>query len=403
MRATSRSSNGRCSACGGGPWPQKSRASHARGRRRGTPPTGAAGGTRRGAAPRAHGAAGEARAAGRADAPAPGPAPGQGRTGPAGSRFEASAPAAPAPSAETAPPPARPPSVPVRSRRPAPAGPPHRTGGARGVDWERWIGVRGAAVVAGILLALAGVYFVRYSIENGWLSPTVRVALGLLTGLAALVGSELLRRRDYEDASNGLAGGGIVVLYAAVWAARSLYGLIPVALAFALMVLITAVCGLLAWRRTSLVVALLGLIGGFATPLLVSAETSSPLGLFGYLLLLNAGLLFLGRRRGWAIIPPLGLLATLFYEGLWIFGDMTPSELPLALAILTLFAALFVFALVKAVPAAAGAAEPRRVWVSWGAAPARRRCCCRSASRSTSRSGPTWESTCGRWPPCCWS
>jgi len=283
-------------------------------------------------------------------------------TGAASPAFEASAPAAPLATdrggardgTASAPPPARPPEPPPG---PPPTGPPRAP---RGVDWERWIGVRGAAVVAGILLALAGVYFVRYSIENGWLSPTVRVALGLLTGLAALVGSELLRRRDYEDASNGLAGGGIVVLYAAVWAARSLYGLIPVALAFALMVLITAVCGLLAWRRTSLVVALLGLIGGFATPLLVSAKPSSPLGLFGYLLLLNAGLLFLSRKRGWAIIPPLGLLATLFYEGLWIFGDMTPSELPLALAILTVFAALFVFALVKAVPAAGpgrGAAE----------------------------------------------
>ncbi len=208
-------------------------------------------------------------------------------------------------------------------------------------------------MLAGVLLALAGVYFVRYSIEAGWLSPAVRVALGLLAGLGALVGSEVLRRRDYEDASNGLAGGGVVVLYAAVWAARSLYGLIPMALAFALMVLVTAVCGLLAWRRASLVVALLGLIGGFATPLLVSAETTSPLGLFGYLLLLNTGLLVLGRKRRWPLIPPLGLLATLFYEALWIVGDMTPRELPLALGILTVFAALFVVALLRAVPAVA--------------------------------------------------
>jgi hypothetical protein len=243
-----------------------------------------------------------------------------------------------------------------------------------GVDWERWLGVRGAAVLAGILLALAGVYFVRYSIEAGWLSPTVRVALGLLAGLAALVGSEVLRRRDYEDASNGLAGGGVVVLYAAVWAARSLYGLIPMALAFALMVLITAVCGLLAWRRASLVVALLGLIGGFATPLLVQSETTSPLGLFGYLLLLNAGLLVLGRKRGWPLIPPLGLLATLFYEALWIFGEMKPSELPLALAILVVFAVLFVVALATAVPALAATGETpsgphdRRLWIGTRAA-----------------------------------
>ncbi|MGD2113948.1 MAG: DUF2339 domain-containing protein [Acidobacteriota bacterium] len=261
------------------------------------------------------------------------------------------APPAPPPQPPTAPPfavdaapePARPPSAPDPTPRPAPPARPGRSGrpGRPGVDWERWIGLRGAAAVAGVLLALAGLYFVRYSIEAGWLAPPVRVALGLAAGVVSILASQVLRRRGYPEASNGLAGGGVVVLYAAVWAARSLYDLIPAALALLLMVLITAVCGLLAWRRGSLVVALLGLIGGFATPLLLEAEVDSPLGLFGYLLVLNAGLLLLARHRRWPILPPISLLATLFYEGLWILDRMGPADLPVALAILTLFAALF--------------------------------------------------------------
>lgn len=263
---------------------------------------------------------------------------------------EAPEPVAPPPSEELPETPEPRPEVRAEPGRPAlettaPESPPDEPpGDGDGIDWERWIGLRGAAALAGVLLALAGLYFVRYSIEAGWLAPPVRVALGLATGVAAVLGSQPLGRRGYEDASNGLAGGGVVVLYAAVWAARVLYELIPTALAFVLMVLITAVCGLLAWRRASLVVALLGLIGGFATPLLVGSETESPLGLFGYLLLLNAGLLLLARHRRWPLLPPLTLLATLFYEGLWILDRMEPADLPMALAILTLFAALFALA-----------------------------------------------------------
>ncbi len=229
------------------------------------------------------------------------------------------------PSGGSAEPPEAPPPVP---RRPA-------------IEWERWLGVRGAALLAGVLFALAGLYFVRFAVEAGWLAPPVRVAIAILAGLGTLIASEVLRHRGYEPTANGLAGGGVVVLYGAVWAARVLYALIPAALAFALMVLVTLAAGLLAWRHRSLVVALLGLVGGFATPLLVASGADRPLGLFGYLLLLNAGLLVLARRRRWPLLAPLGLLATAGYEALWILTGMKPGELPLALGILLVFAALF--------------------------------------------------------------
>ncbi len=172
----------------------------------------------------------------------------------------------------------------------------------------------------------------------------MRVALALLAGLAALIVSETLRRRGYEPTANGLAGGGVVVLYGAVWAARGLYALIPAALAFGLMVLVTLVAGLLAWRHRTLVVALLGLVGGFATPLLVGSQADNPIGLFGYLLLLNGGLLTLARRRRWPLLAPLGLLFTVGFEALWIVGRMSAGDLPIALGILGVFAALFAVA-----------------------------------------------------------
>jgi uncharacterized membrane protein len=259
--------------------------------------------------------------------------------------------AKPVPPRAAAPPPPAPPT-PAEAFRPRPPAaeaphaappvePPPPPEPAPAIDWERWLGVRGAAILGGILFALAGLLFVRHAVEEGWLAPPVRVALGLLAGLGSLAGSQVLRRRAYEPTANALAGGGVVVLYGAVWAARVLYELIPMALAFALMVLVTAVAGLLAWRYRSLVVALLGLAGGFATPLLLDAGPDRPLGLFGYLLVLNLGLLTLARGRGWPLLAPLGLLATLAYQALWILGGMSAGELWLALGVLALFAALF--------------------------------------------------------------
>ncbi|MFP3939743.1 MAG: DUF2339 domain-containing protein, partial [Thermoanaerobaculia bacterium] len=195
-----------------------------------------------------------------------------------------------------------------------------------------------------VLFALAGLYFVRYAVESGWLAPSVRVALGLLAGVAAVAGSELMRRRGYGPTANALAGGGVVVLYAAVWAARTLYGLIPAAVAFATMGVVTVAAGVLAWRHRSQVVAVLGLAGGFATPLLLQAEADRPLGLFGYLLLLNVGLVVLARRRRWPLLAPLGLVATLLWEGFWIVSRMGPGDLPLSLGVLAVFAALFALA-----------------------------------------------------------
>jgi uncharacterized membrane protein len=212
------------------------------------------------------------------------------------------------------------------------------------IDWERWVGVRGAAVLGGVVLALAAILFLKYSIEHGLIPPIVRVALGFLAGAGSIVGSEVMRRRRYGVTADAVAGSGVVMLYAAVWAARVLYGLIPSVLAWVLMVLVTLVCGLLSWRRESLVIAVLGLTGGFITPLLLTSGSFDPIGLFGYVLLLDVGLLWLASRRRWPILIALSLGGTFLYQAVWVFFDhMSPAHFPLTLGMLGLFALLFAF------------------------------------------------------------
>ncbi len=210
-----------------------------------------------------------------------------------------------------------------------------------GIEWERLIGVRGAALLGAVVLGLAALLFLQYSIEHGLIPPIVRVAIGFLVGASAIAGSEFLRKRGYTTTANALAGGGVIVLYASTWAARTLYGFIGTTLAFVLMSLTTAVSGLLSWRHTAREIALLGLAGGFATPLLLSSGQNNPIGLFGYLLLLNAGLFVLAREKKWPLLTLLGLCATTFYQAGWIFTQMETPQSLLGLGILALFAVFF--------------------------------------------------------------
>jgi uncharacterized membrane protein len=228
----------------------------------------------------------------------------------------------PAPAAEA------PPPTPPKAARPR-------------IEWERWIGVRGAAAAGGIVLALAALLFFQYSIEHGLISPAMRVVMGVIAGICCLVGSEWLIKRDQAAAANALSGAGVVILYGATWAAQNLYGLIGTVPAFMLMVLITIVCVVLAVSRSAPFVAVLGLLGGFATPILVASEVDSPAALFGYILLLDLGLLWLARARGWPLLAILSLVGTALHQAIWIFESMDAERAGLGLAILAVFGLVF--------------------------------------------------------------
>lgn len=209
------------------------------------------------------------------------------------------------------------------------------------IDWERWIGVRGAAVLGGAVLALAGLFFFRYSIEHGLIPPWLRVVMGTLSGLGCIVAAERGLRRDYGRTADALAGAGVVLLYASFWAAGPRYGIIGNLPTFVLLTIVTIAGGVLAKRHESQVIAVLGLLGGFLTPIFTSSGADRPIGLFGYLLLLDLGLLYLARQQNWPWLAVLGLAGTAIYQGLWIGVRMGPEQLFIGLAVLATFALTF--------------------------------------------------------------
>ena len=60
-------------------------------------------------------------------------------------------------------------------------------GTGSGADsWERWLGVRGAALVGGIALVFAGIFFIQVAIQRGWLNPATRDAIAVAAGIVGL-------------------------------------------------------------------------------------------------------------------------------------------------------------------------------------------------------------------------
>ena len=49
-------------------------------------------------------------------------------------------------------------------------------------DWESLLGVRGAAWLGGITLVIAALFFARWSIEQGFFTPVIRIGIMLLAG-----------------------------------------------------------------------------------------------------------------------------------------------------------------------------------------------------------------------------
>ncbi|MFO1520429.1 MAG: DUF2339 domain-containing protein [bacterium] len=245
--------------------------------------------------------------------------------------------------------PVEPPISPPRESAPPPPPPPPKPPKPR-IEWERWIGVRGAALLGGIVLAIAAFLFFQYSVEQGFIrfTPVVRVVMGTVGGLLCLVFSEWFRKKKYAQVPNALSGAGVVLLYTSFWAAHTLYQLIGTTPTFVLMILTTVVCALLSIRYQSLFVAVLGLVGGFLTPLLLSSGKDNPIGLFTYVLLLDVGFLWVAQKQRWSFISYLAMIGTFLLEAAWIFAKMGPDRMFLGIGVLILFALFFAFSGLRA-------------------------------------------------------
>jgi len=196
------------------------------------------------------------------------------------------------------------------------------------INWEQFMGVKGFAWAGGLALFLGVALAIQYSFQHNLIRPEIRMALGFLVGLGLLIGGVMVhRRQQYVIGAQTLCATGVVILYAVTFACHALYhfeffGPIPT---FLLMSLITITAFLLAARLNALVVAILGMLGGFLTPVLLSTGQDNPLGLFGYIAILDLGLIVVALNRRWHFLTALAALGTALMQIGWA-GKFFVSE-----------------------------------------------------------------------------
>jgi len=167
------------------------------------------------------------------------------------------------------------------------------------------------------------------------------VLLGALGGGALLFAGEYLRRRSFRQYAYILSGGGVLILYLSVYAAYSFYALIGQLTAFVLMAGVTATAVLLSVRHDALPVAVLGLIGGFLTPLLLRTGQDNQVALFTYVALLDAGVLAVAYFKSWRSLNYLSFLATLLMTVGWMGEHYAKEKLWTTVFFLSLFFLLY--------------------------------------------------------------
>ena len=229
---------------------------------------------------------------------------------------------------------------------PPPVPAPSHPAGTPSVNWEQFMGVKLFAWIGGLALFLGVAFFVKYSFDNNWITPVMRVSLGFLTGAGLLAGGVALSQRAYRVTSQTLCATGVVILYAVTFACNTIYhfaffGTLPTLL---LMVLITATACVVAVALEAQVVALLGMFGGFLTPILIRTGHDNPLGLFGYIALLDAGLLAVALHRRWHYLGALAALGTVVWEIIWVVVFFEAAKIYTALNIFLGFDAFFLLA-----------------------------------------------------------
>ena len=205
-----------------------------------------------------------------------------------------------------------------------------------GARWTTWIGV--------VAILFAASFAVKWSIENNLIGPRTRLGLGLAAGIVSLLGGLMLhRRRDVPYLSEGLSGLGLGLCYLSLYAGYAYYVLLRVGAAFGLMFVVTVLGTMVAVISERQVTAVLALLGGLLTPVLLASVEPNERVLMGYLAVLDFLVLAIARFRTWRALNRLAWAGTVLLLAP-TFMRQPEAETPVVrLALLT---ALFVLFLV---------------------------------------------------------
>ncbi len=200
------------------------------------------------------------------------------------------------------------------------------------VSIEERLGVHVAVALGAIVLAITGVLLAVWIYRNFEIPPIARVSVASILGVVLVGGGHWMRGRSAWVAS-GLVAAGVACLYGCVYFAAQVYvepkPLISLELGFVLMATVT-VLGVMMSLMHGRLVAVIGMLGGFVNPYVMSTGEARAIELFSYLLLLQIGLTIVARQRGWFMLAVLTMAGAMGWVMAYIAGiafwDIAPED-----------------------------------------------------------------------------
>ena len=204
------------------------------------------------------------------------------------------------------------------------------------VDWDAVIGGNWLARI-GVLAVVIGMgFFLKLAFDNEWVGETGRIAIGIGLGAVLIAAGEFWKSK-YVAYSRALTGGGVAILYLAIYASFAIYELIGIYPATGLLLLLSVVTAMLAVVRDSVALAVLGIVGGFGAPFLLgiggdtdssgTSATADAVSLLVYIGLVNVGVIVLSTFRKWQWFLMLAKIGALGAFGLWYLEFMESGDL----------------------------------------------------------------------------
>jgi uncharacterized membrane protein len=212
---------------------------------------------------------------------------------------------------------------------------------ARRPSLENRIGSRLFNFIGIFALLIGAGWFLKLAMDNHWIGPLGRVLAGLIAGTAIILWSERFRRQGFSVFSYSLKAVGSGVLYLSLWAAFQLYHLMPASVALSAMILVTAWNAYMAWVQDSELLAAYALVGGFATPWLLSTGGNHQIFLFSYIFVIDVATVVLARLKPWSRLLLGAFPATVAFFIAWYVQFNSADQLLSSIVFVGLFFLLF--------------------------------------------------------------
>jgi uncharacterized membrane protein len=211
-------------------------------------------------------------------------------------------------------------------------------------NFEAFIGGK-LIVIIGIIILVIGLGIgVKYAIDNDMLGPLARIALAYVAG-GIILALALKLKTKYKAFSAVLVSGGMASLYFTTFIAYSMYEnelgfhQLP---AFIVMLIFTTFTVFAATVYDMEIIGIIGLVGAYAIPMLLSDGSGKIEVMLSYMLIVNCGILVLSFKKYWQVLQHVSYGFTwIIVAAWWLTKYSYETQTTLLLAFSFLFFIIF--------------------------------------------------------------